>query len=378
MLLLVALHLLVAAILFAVGARLPKRAVMGLALVAPRRLVPLVRRRRSPRCSTTSSGPPRSPGSRPSTSASRSGSTASPCSWPSSSPASARWCSATRAATSAPRRPRPPHPLRRRLRRLRRRHARPGPGRRRVDAVHLLGGHDDHVVPPHRARRRDARGPGRRPPGPPGHRGRWPGPARRPGHRVPGGRHHRPRRAGPGRHVPGRRAGRPGPDPHRRHGQVGPGAVPVLAAGGHGRAHAGERLPPLGHHGEGRGDPHRPPRPPVRRGGLVAPHASSPSVGSPCSTAGSAPSASTTPSCSWPTAPCPSWACWWCSSASGTRRRPPPAWPCSWPTPCSRRPCSSWSGSSTTPPAPATSAASRACAPPCPGWPGSPRWSPPP
>jgi multicomponent Na+:H+ antiporter subunit A len=47
-------------------------------------------------------------------------------------------------------------------------------------------------------------------------------------------------------------------DPRRRVHQVGPGAVPHVVARGDGRPDPGERLPALGHHGEGRGLPGRP------------------------------------------------------------------------------------------------------------------------
>ncbi len=55
------------------------------------------------------------------------------------------------------------------------------------------------------------------------------------------------------------------PRPPRRLHEVGPGAVPLLAPGRHGRADADQRLPPLGDDGEGGGLPPRAPPPGARR-----------------------------------------------------------------------------------------------------------------
>ena len=56
-------------------------------------------------------------------------------------------------------------------------------------------------------------------------------------------------------------------DRRRRLHQVGPVPVPRLAARGDGRPDPRQRLPPLGHHGEGGGVPHRPPGARLRRVG---------------------------------------------------------------------------------------------------------------
>ena len=179
---------------------------------------------------------------------------------------------------------------------VRRRHGRPRPGRQPAPALHVLGAHVGHVVPPHRQRPRRRPGPGRRPAGPARHQRRRPGHARR--LRAP--------RAGR-RHLPAQRDRRR----RRRSGtavtvalvlvllgafdQVGPVPVPLLAAGRHGGADAGQRLPPLGHHGEGRRLPRRPASSPAfAADGALAADRSSPSAWSRWSPAGCGRSASTT------------------------------------------------------------------------------------
>ena len=134
------------------------------------------------------------------------------------------------------------------------------------------------------------------------------------------------------------------------------------------RPHARQRLPALGHHGEGRRRTWSPAsRPRFAAVGPWRPIVVGRRPRSPWCSAATAPCASTTSSCSSPSARSASSASWWSSSASGHRsatfagvRR------CCSPTPCSRPRCSWSSASSTTRPTPATCARSTGSAGGCP------------
>ena len=96
---------------------------------------------------------------------------------------------------------------------------------------------------------------------------------------------------------------RAGADPARRVHQVGAVPVPRLAARRHGGADAGERLPALGHDGEGRRLPARPAGAGVRRRRASGGRPSSASGWSRWSAAGCGRCARTTSSCCSPTGP---------------------------------------------------------------------------
>ena len=193
-------------------------------------------------------------------------------------------------------------PHRRPAHAVRRRHARRRPRRQPVRALHGLGADVDHVVPADRQRpHQDAR-PGGRPARPARHVVRRPGDARRLHPDRPGRRHLPPQRAPhpPAPRHHGRR--RPRARPPRRVHQVGAVPVPLVAAGRDGRADAGQRLPALGHDGEGRRVPRRPLRarcsPPRGSGGRSC----SPSALSRWCSAVCGRCASTTSSCCSPSA----------------------------------------------------------------------------
>jgi len=75
-----------------------------------------------------------------------------------------------------------------------------------------------------------------------------------------------------------------------------------------------------------------------------------------------------TPSWRSPTGRSANWACWCCCSGSAIPSSPSRVRRCCSPTRCSRRRCSSWSGSSTTQRTPATSGASRGSVGSCRAW----------
>ena len=161
-------------------------------------------------------------------------------------------------------------PDRRAARALRRRHARPRHRRARGHPLPVLGADLDPVVAadrpaPHRSRR-----PGRRHPRPRPHRRRRARAPRWPGRARPRGRHvvrRRAARRSAGRDRRRRRARLR--RPRHRH-EVRPVPVPCLAAGRHGRPDPGERVPPLGHDGEGGHLPRRAPGPGLQRPRRVA------------------------------------------------------------------------------------------------------------
>ncbi len=155
-------------------------------------------------------------------------------------------------------------PPRRRAHAVRRGDARRRPVGSAHRAVHLLGAHVGHVVPPHRQRRHESASACRRPAGDLHHRCRRVGDARRSDHHRPGRWHLSDLRTA-GRSTLGSRGQcRPGAGADRRVHQVGAGPVQQLAAGGHGRADAGECVPALGHDGEGGRLPRGAPRTDVR------------------------------------------------------------------------------------------------------------------
>jgi hypothetical protein len=152
-------------------------------------------------------------------------------------------------------------PLRRLPDCLRGRDARPGHQRRHAPYVCVLGDHHRLVVPAHRPRQPQPGEPGGRHPGARGDHPRRPGHARRNRPHRPAHRHLPARRAGEspgrprerGRRGP-RRAALGGCGSAARRGvvQVGPGALPLLATGRHGRPDAGQRLSARCRHGQGR------------------------------------------------------------------------------------------------------------------------------
>ena len=148
------------------------------------------------------------------------------------------------------------------------RHARPRPRRRRDRPLRVLGAHERQLVPAHRLRPRAGEGAQGGPAGALRDRRRRPRAPRRPpssrrgrGHAAAVGA----RRAGGGDPGPRPLPPRPPPRPARGLHEVGPVPFPLLAAGRHGRAQPGERVPALGHDGEGGDLPPRPPQPRPRR-----------------------------------------------------------------------------------------------------------------
>ena len=123
--------------------------------------------------------------------------------------------------------------------------------RQRAAALPLLGADLGHLVPPHRHQGRGGRRSLRRPARPPRDRRRWPGHARWAGPGRAVRRELRPERVGG--LTPERDGGQCGrrPDPARRADQVGAGALPQLATRRHGGPDADQRVPALGHDGEG-------------------------------------------------------------------------------------------------------------------------------
>ncbi len=172
-------------------------------------------------------------------------------------------------------------PLRRGARRLRRLDARRGHHRRPRAALRLLGAHDRHLLPAHRALRRPQGVPAR---GHAGHRRdhrRRAGDARR-GARARARRRHLPDLRDPrGAALRHGRRGRRRADPRRRGDQVRARAVPLLAALGDGRADAGLGLPARGGDGEGRRLPGGAPRARLQRPDRVAGGGARPRLGHP-------------------------------------------------------------------------------------------------
>ncbi|CAA9575021.1 MAG: Na(+) H(+) antiporter subunit A, partial [uncultured Thermomicrobiales bacterium] len=173
-----------------------------------------------------------------------------------------------------PRPPRPPAerpgPLLRVAAALPRRDGRPRDGRGPAAALRLLGPDRDRLLPPDRLRPRRGPRPRGGPDGPPRHRrqrilppDRRPAPLRRVRH-LPA-----PRALRGGRGRADRRRRRDA-DRGRRAGQERPGAAPLLAAAGDGRADARLGLPPLGGDGRGRGLPARAGLPPAGAGAAPA------------------------------------------------------------------------------------------------------------
>ena len=147
-----------------------------------------------------------------------------------------------------------------------------GPRRRPAAALRRLGADHDLLVPADRAQHRAAvqpvgGGPGadRHHAGRAGHAGRVHH-ARRARRQLPLVRDRRP--AAARRRVPGDRGAA---DPRRGAVQVGGAAVQLLAAGGDGGAHPGQRLPARRRHGQGRRLPGRAARAGARHGGALAP-----------------------------------------------------------------------------------------------------------
>jgi len=150
-------------------------------------------------------------------------------------------------------------------------------GRRAVGepaaARDVLGTHEPELVPAHRVLAARGRGASRRAPGAHDHRRRR---TRAAGGRPAARARRRQLRAHAGARVRRDDQGAPAVRDHPGAGaargvhQVGAVPVPLLAAARHGRAHAGERLPALGDHGEGGHLPARAAVPRTcRHGGLV-------------------------------------------------------------------------------------------------------------
>ena len=144
---------------------------------------------------------------------------------------------------------------------VRRLDARAGPVRQPARALRLLGADDDHVVPPDRQQPHRWTCSCGSTPGALDHQRRSAGDAGRIHHPRTGGRHVPSQRAGRRSAIGDGRRSRAGARAGRGVHQVRPVPGARLVAGGDGRTHTGERIPALGHDGQGRCVPDRTPLP---------------------------------------------------------------------------------------------------------------------